>query len=208
VRPFIDGAGKAAMLAAIHEVESRSAAELVIAVQPEAGFYRHADLIAAAIAAFAALTFLLFAHQEFGLLWLLVDPLLVGALVGLISARSPRLRRLLTSTRRRRAFVEQAARAAFFERGVHMTSGRTGVLVYIGLTERMAAVIADRGVQAIVPADRWRAACEGVERAMADGAPARALALAAAIARLADALEPYLPRADDDINELPDEVLE
>jgi putative membrane protein len=208
VRPFIDGAGKAAMLAAIREVESRSAAELVIAVQPAAGDYVHADLIAAAIAAFAALTFLLFAHQEFGLVWLLLDPLVVGALVALLSARSPRLRRLFTPASRRRAFIELAAHAAFFERGVHMTSGRTGVLVYIGLTERMAAVVADRGVEAIVPADRWRAARRRVEDAMAHGAPARALALAAAISGLADALEPYLPRADDDINELPDEVLE
>lgn len=203
---FLDGPGKAALTAAIARVEARSSAEVVIEVQPHAGSHLHADLLAALLAGVAALAFLLFSHVTFGILWILVDPIVVGLVAGWLTSRSPALRRALTPAPLRRRSVDTAARAAFFTRGVHLTSGRTGVLVYIALAERMAAVIADRGVEAVLPPDLWRDAAARVDAAVAAGATATVVA--DAIAALADALEPYLPRADDDVNELPDEVLE
>ena len=203
---FLDGPGKAALTAAVEAVEGRSAAEVVIEVRPAAGVYLHADLLAGVLAGVAALAFLLFSHAPFGVVWLLVDPLVIGAAAGLLCSRSPGLRRALTPARQRRRFVEAAARAAFFERGVHLTRGRTGVLVYVGLCERSAAVIGDRGVEAALPADLWREAQARVRGAVEAGEAA--LAVAAAVAGLGDALAPYLPRAEDDVNELPDEVHE
>ena len=42
--------------------------------------------------------------------------------------------------------VYARAREVFFDRRVHHTGGRSGVLLYVSLYERMAAVIADQSI--------------------------------------------------------------
>ncbi len=201
---LVDETGKAALTAAIKAVESRSSAEVVVTVRARSGFYLHADLIVGGAAAVLALAFLLFSHFEFGILWFIIDPLVVAVACGWLCSRSPGLRRLLTPARLRRRWVETSAHAAFFARGIHLTAERTGILVYISLLEETAAVIGDRGIVTVVPNDRWHAAIAKV----ADRVTSRANAttIAAEITALGDILEPYLPVSDDDINELPDEV--
>ena len=193
-----------ALTAAIKACELRSAAEIVVAVRARSASYLHADLIAGAIAAATTLAFLLYSPVAFPLWSFLIDTVIVGALAGLVASRLPALRRLLTTPAARRAWVQRAAQATFFERGVAETTGRTGVLVYVGLTERCAAVVADRGVEAAVDPRAFRHACATIDAAVAhEGVGA---ALAGAIEALGDVLEPALPRSPDDVNELPDEV--
>ena len=201
---LVDEAGKAALTAAIQAVEAVSSAEVVITVRPSSGFYLHADLLVGVVVGVATLTFLLFSHVEFAIPWFIVDVLVVGLAAGWLSSRSPRMRRLLTPTRLRARWVEESAHAAFFERGVHLTAARTGILVYVSLLEETAAVVGDRGVVTVVPHDRWHRAIAQVADKVTVGADAAAIA--AEISALADILEPYLPVAEDDINELPDEV--
>ncbi|MEZ4450328.1 MAG: hypothetical protein R3B09_12695 [Nannocystaceae bacterium] len=201
---LVDDPGKQALRAAVEAVEARSSAEVVVAIRGASGFYLHADLIVAAIFATATLAFLLFSHVEFAIEWFVVDPLAVGAAFGWLSSRTPWARRLLTPARTRRRWVETAAHAAFFERGVHMTSGRTGVLVYVSNLERQVALIGDRGVTALVPPAHWADLHRALEARVDRGLDV--VGLAQAIGGLAPLLEPYLPRAEDDVNELPDEV--
>jgi len=201
---LVDEAGKNALTAAIKAVEARSSAEVVVTVRASSGFYLHADLIVAGAAAVLSLAFLLFSRFEFGIQWFVIDPLVVGAAVGWLSSRSPKLRRLLTPAKLRRRWVESSAHATFFERGIHLTADRTGILVYVSLLEETAAVIGDRGIVTVVPHDRWHAAIDRVADRVTTGADAAAIA--AEITALGDILEPYLPVSDDDINELPDEV--
>src|SRR5690606_12361224 len=101
-------------------------------------------------------------------------------------------------------WVESAAHAAFFERGVHMTSGRTGVLVYASALAPQVALIGDRGVTGVVSPQHWAEAREALGADIRGGLDVAGLAQA--IAGLAPILGPYLPRAEDDVNELPDEV--
>ncbi len=201
---LVDEAGKAALTTAIKAVEGRSSAEVVVTVRARSGFYLHADLIVSGVVAVLALAFLLFSHFEFGIHWFVIDPLVAGAAAGWLSSRSPRLRRALTPNKLRHRWVESAAHAAFFERGVHLTADRTGILVYVSLLEETAAVIGDRGIVTVVPHDRWHSAIAKIAERVTVGADAAAIA--AEISALGDILEPYLPVADDDINELPDEV--
>lgn len=201
---LVDEAGRAALTAAIKAVEARSSAEVVIAIRASSGFYLHADLIVGGVFALLTLAFLLFSHFEFAIPWFIVDVLVVGFAAGWVSSRSPRLRRLLTPQRLRARWVEESAHAAFFERGVHLTADRTGILVYVSLLEETAAVVGDRGVVTVVPHDRWHRAIAQVADKVTVGADAAAIA--AEVSALADILEPYLPVSEDDINELPDEV--
>jgi putative membrane protein len=201
---FLEGAAKEALTAAIQACEQRSSAEVVVAIRGRAASYLHADLTAAIIAAVATIAFLLYSPWVFPVWSFLVDPLLVGVLAGLATAHLPPVRRLLTSKRAREAWVARAARATFYEKQVRMTSARTGVLVFVALTELRAEVIADVGVLDAVPEDAWAAAIERVQRAVAE--EQSGLALANAVARLGEALELGLERGADDLNELPDEV--
>jgi putative membrane protein len=145
---------------------------------------------------------MLYSDHPFGLAQFLVDPLVVGVLAGLASTLWPRLVRALTPAAYRRRAVETAARATFYERGVHHTAGRSGVLVYIALTEQMVEVVADDGVIRSVEPDGWKKACAVIDGAVARGGEATAKALA----ELAPILAIALPRHVEDVNELPDAI--
>jgi putative membrane protein len=202
-RPFLTEQTKAALLDAVRTVESRSAAEVVLAVRERSGSYLHADLIAGIVAANLVLFFQLFSPWEFSLPLIQVAPTGIGLLVGLVTSLTPWARRALTRRRERERMVRTAARATFVEKGVADTRARTGILVYVGVLERMAEVVADVGVTRAVPADHWAAAVARVSEAARDGDGA---AVGAAVARLGDVLATALPRTVDDVNELADEV--
>lgn len=201
---WLDAAGKDALLEAVRAVEVRSCAELVVVVRARSAGYRQADLVLGALAAYATLGFMLFSPWPFGLAWIFVDPAVVGLLAALATAHVAPLRRVLTPAAQRRAAVRAAACGVFFEKGVGHTRGRTGILVYLSQLERMAEVLADRGVLAAVDPKAWAEAVGGVDAAMARAEGS--VAVARRIEALAAILGPCLPRSGDDVNELADEV--
>jgi putative membrane protein len=204
--PFVLDVGKQRLGAAVKAVEARTSAEVVVAVQPWSASWAAADCAVGAATGEAALLYTLFAPQEFGLVWIaLIVPAAFG--VGFLLSRAlPGLRTRLSGLGRVRKAVEQAARARFVELGVTNTRGRTGVLVYFSLVERMAAVVADAGVTARVDESAWTQAVARIEAAIAvHGVGETGLTAASdAVRALAEVLEGPLPRAADDVNELED----
>ncbi|MEM8995474.1 MAG: hypothetical protein AAGF23_11865 [Acidobacteriota bacterium] len=201
---FLTEPGKGALTDAIRDIELQTSAEVVVAVRPSSG--RHGEVAWAfgAAAAFLTLALLLFSPWPFGLGWILLDPLLVGAGAGWLTARSRRLRRLGL----RRAVAERRMRRAaantFLENGVHQTRWRTGLLVYISLLERRAVLLGDLGVRSAVAEDDLAATEASIDGALRRGEDAEGVARA--LAALGPLLGATLERDDDDINELPDEV--
>jgi len=205
-QPFLTDAAKQALSDAVRDVESCCSAELVVAVRPRSGFYLHADLIAGIAVALAGLIGLLFSPWPFDLVWFVVDPLLAGALGAFAASRLPAVRRALTFRRVRRRQVETAARATFVEKGVHGTTGRTGILIYVSLLEREAAVVHDLGVETLATTDGWRRAAGAIEEAVRRGDDG--VAVAALVRALGDLLAPALVRGAEDVDELANEVSE
>lgn len=201
-RGFLDDAARTALAGAIAAAETTSAAEVVVAVRVRARVWIHAHMIVGLVAAWLGLGFMLYSSHPFGLAAFLIEPIAVGLLAGLASTLWPGLARLLTPASIRRRAVASAARAAFYDRGVHHTAGRSGVLVYIALTEQMAELVADGGVVRSVEPTAWKKACAAVDEAVARGGEATAKALAA----LAPILAVALPRHVEDLNELPDAI--
>jgi len=160
-------------------------------------------VLVGATSALAVLALLLYSEPEFDLPWFLIWPALIGLSFG-AAARWPLVQRALTPLAHRERRVLAAARATFVEHDVADTRGRTGVLLYISLAERTAVVIADLAVRRAVPPGTWARAVAALRDPLARGAPATALL--APIAALGVLCGEVLPRADDDINELPDEV--
>jgi putative membrane protein len=203
-KPFLTPESKTALCEAVRAVESCSSAEMVIAVRHRTGSYLHADLLFGILAGIAALAFLLFSSRVFAPLWILIDPVVIGLLAGLAAAWSSGLRRSFTPLALRRRRVETAARSTFVERRIHGTAGRTGILLYVSVLEREAALVVDVGVEALAAMDGWKAAVAEIETAVRNREDG--VAVAARLRGLATSLSSALVRGADDVNELPDEV--
>ncbi len=203
-KPFLTPESKAALAQAARDVEACSSAELVVAVRPRTGSYLHADLLAGIVAGVASTIVLLVAERTFAPLWFVVDPLVIGVVAAVVASHSALWRRALTPAGRRRRRVEEAARATFVERRVHSTSGRTGILLYVSVLEREAALVVDLGVEPLAATDGWRRAVDELGTAVRGGADGNAVALR--LRALGDLLAPVLPCGAEDVNELPDEV--
>ena len=79
-RDILSDPEKAALVAAVKDVERRSSAEVVIAFRGCSGTYLDADLIAGILLALFTLWFQLFSPWEFSLPVILASPVLAGAL--------------------------------------------------------------------------------------------------------------------------------
>ena len=201
---FLRDDGKAILAREIVAFEATTAAELVIVVEPRVGYYLHIPLVFGSLTAIGALAFLLYGEPTFSLHWFLVDPIVVGLVVGYLGSRWPALERTFTPTTLRERWVLRAARAAFTARGVADTRGRTGVLLHVAVAERRATVLADLGVRRAITDAAWAQGCAPLLAAVARGAAASTLA--PYIAALGSLCGEHLPRQERDENELADEV--
>jgi uncharacterized membrane protein len=189
---------------AITRCETCSAIEVVVAVRGRAHGYLHVHLILGMVAALATTAVLLYSPWAFPYWSFLVDPVLTGAILGGGLGHFTAVRRALTPAAVRTRWVERDALATFAEKRIADTAGRTGVLVYLGLTERRCAVIADRGVRDVAPEATWAAVVAAIQQAAAAGVDG--VTIAREIEKLGDCLKSVLPRGDADANELPDEI--
>jgi uncharacterized membrane protein len=92
-----------------------------------------------------------------------------------------------------------------FERlGMHKTTVRHGVLVYISVTDRKLAVIGDKGIHERVGEAYWQGLVDAVRERMRRQQPRDGLIHA--VSELGAALGRHFPRQPDDRNEMSDEV--
>src|SRR5688572_11799675 len=158
--------------------------------------YLHANLIVGAIVTFVSLAAMLFASHSFSLGAILINPFLLGAVGGALVGLLPMVKRVLTPPRVRRRYVEMAARATFLERGVHNTSDRSGLLVYISWVEQQVALVADSNLEKAFTTEALREAERALTSAMSGGGAA----VARALAKIDDAFAIAMPRRAGDIN--------
>ena len=94
----------------------------------------------------------------------------------------------------------------FLARNVHLTTQRTGVLLFVSLAERYAEVVADAGINAKVRQDEWN----GIVAILTEHADRDELAdgFLKAIGKAGQLLEEHFPRGVDDVNELDDHLVE
>jgi uncharacterized membrane protein len=105
--------------------------------------------------------------------------------------------RLTSSTARRTLAVDNAVARSFFERGVHKTRDRIGMLVVWFDLEGVVRVVCDSGVDARVPEDVRARVFADLARDVVDEARR-----ADAIAAIGRAFGPYVPRGADKVDEL------
>ena len=195
---FGSEAGDRAITAAIKTIEAGSSAEVVVAVREHA---RRWWVQHAIVGIVAALGVLIYAAVFTWDVWaILAFPLVSGVFAFAIVEWVAPLRRALVPSRIRDAHVLDAARATFVSRGVHATTGRTGVLVYLAIHPRACELVGDLAVVEKI----GQAKLDEMADKLAAAIPAGAEATASALAALAPAFATALPAGPDNPNELGD----
>jgi len=93
------------------------------------------------------------------------------------------------------------------ERRTHgRTHGRTGILIYLSMREHRAEIVADDTITAKVDAGVWGDAMEAMLAELKQGRTADGMITA--VEKVGAVLAEHFPRAEDDINELPDRLIE
>jgi putative membrane protein len=209
---------------AVHGAEQGTAGEIVTIIADRSDRYLDIALwwsIGAVIAALAGLA--AFSTQVLGFIasftggwsseWALAEAfelslavaILTFAVVRLALAWIP-LRMFLTpGTVKHRRVRRRAVR--YFKVGAERrTAGRTGILIYLSMAEHRAEIVADEAIHGLVAPEAWGEAMAD----LIDGVKAGRVAdgMVAAIGDVGVILSAHFPRADGDVNELPDRLIE
>ena len=188
----------------VARIEASSGAEVVVAVQPQAGSYVDVPWKCALLGGFLTLVFMVHSPILFHPDGLWMNVALVATVCGLASSRLPRTIRWLTTSARRRRQFEDSVLLAFERLQLSHTRQRTGLLLLVSWLECRARLKPDLGLTA-----RLAGAELNRLQHLLDGARNRAQ-LTEAVSTVLDQLQPMLERAvsreSDDVNELSDEV--
>ena len=204
---------------AVCEAESKTAAEIITVVATDSGRYDRPEDIAGLFIGLACMViaWACFQGQDptaggwDGIPLTLQLPGLVGILsagfiVGTLTAtRVAWLRRLFTPRRQMNDEVMSRARQIFFDQRVHHTSGSTGLLIYLSTFERLAVILADREIVAVLGQLHIDELCAQLLQDLRQGDITTALCNA--IEDVGNSLAGPLPRDEDDVNELSDALV-
>jgi uncharacterized membrane protein len=178
----------------VADIHHGTSATLAVVAHSHSGNYRDVAYLFGASVAFCSLLVILFLPWEFNDFVIPLDVVFFFALAAWSCDRT-RLRRWLTTRHRRRRQVHNAAAAAFVHEGLIHAAHDAGVLIYWSRLERQIDVIADTGVLAVVPAERWHAMVFALHRVAGDPHPASALL--EQIRALGKLLAVHLPASQD-----------
>jgi putative membrane protein len=204
---------------AVTSAESRTSAEVVAAVASVSGRYDRSEDIIGLWTGLVALgvAWMLWPRElpergswgemppvlQLGALMLAVA---VGFIIGAVAgSRVGWLRRWFTPRRQMREEVWSRAKQTFCDRRVYRTAGASGILIYVSLYERMAAVIADQAILEKLGQPALDEICHHLTDQLSQQNPTAAICSAVEV--IGQRLSGCLPRAAGDVNELDDSLV-
>jgi putative membrane protein len=190
---------------AIKKAEATTSGEIVFTAAPASAHYQQATLQGALIGmAIATAVFLILpvTHTPATLLW--AEFLSFAAFYSVL----PYLpcRRWIIAKQEMDARVKDAAFMQFYASGLYRTRESNGVEIYLSFFEREVVVIGDRGIHAKMGDAHWQQVRDLIIRGMKEGNVRGGIC--AAIETCGKALAEHFPPRPDDINELPDTVID
>lgn len=221
---YLTDEGHALVSDAVSRAEANTAGEVVTILTDRSDGYSDIAMAWAAAASFLALAVLslapdfwlgladrLFGHWSKA--WTPGEVLALAAGVAMAKFAGalliqlwPPLRFALVPAYVKTARVRARALTCFRVGADRRTQGRTGVLIYLSMRERRAEIIADRAIAEAVGARAWEEAMAVMLAHLRAGRVAEGMA--AAVERVGVVLAEHCPRHADDVNELPDRLIE
>ncbi|HWE45316.1 MAG TPA: TPM domain-containing protein [Caulobacteraceae bacterium] len=217
--------------AAVTDAESKTSGEIFCVLAKKVGEYREAAFAWAAVFALA----LPFVGVPFGLTpdklplpflgaeWRAaqasaIDSAVTNALIAYALTQAllfvvlllifllPPVRRVLTPKVLKRERVRRAALEQFFSKALHLSEGRTGVLIFASEAEKMVEIVADEDIHGKAGEDTWEGAADLLVRGIKAGKPADGYV--DAIHHVGHVLAQHFPAKGPNPNQLPDRLIE
>lgn len=210
--------------AAVSAAEAHSAGEIVTILTDRSDGYTDVALAWAALVAFTALTALSIAPDFYlglydrlfadwghewtpGQIFAFAAAVAILKFLGMLAIQlwQP-LKFWLVLPGIKTARVRNRAITCFKVGAERRTHGRTGILIYLSMREHRAEIVADAAISALVAPEVWGEAMAAMiaelkQDRVADG-------MIAAVERVGAVLAEHFPRHENDVNELPDRLIE
>jgi putative membrane protein len=205
VSELLTAADRERIEAAIRDAEKKSSLEFVVAVVARsADYWQWRVLLAVCTGLSAAFALLQWGPRLPGSLVILLQ-IPAGALAYLALGIGP-LHRLLIPSPTSAKTVQAHAFRLFAEHGLHQTRDHSGLLILVSALERRVTILGDAGLHARVGSAGWQQHVEHLvarlrENRAADG-------IVEVIQRIDAALGRDFPARSDDIDELPNAVIQ
>ncbi len=136
---------------------------------------------------------------------LIACQLVLGAVGFLLAEALPAWKRIFVSEARATEMAIEQANQEFFRLGLHQTTARTGVLLFISLLERRVVVLGDVGIHAKVGDAHWESTktliLDGIRRGRVETGLVEGIRSTGAV------LTQHFPWLHGDRNEIPDRVV-
>jgi putative membrane protein len=221
---YLSDSDHARVTAAVAEAESHTAGEIVTVVADRSDGYSDVALAWSAIVAFTALIVLALLPDFYLSLvdrvldnwqheWTPREVFTLAAVVAiakflvmwLLQLWPPLKFWLVLPTIKTRRTLGRAV--SLFKVGAERrTHGRTGILIYLSMREHRAQILADEAIASKVPPEIWGDAMAAMLAHIKDGRVADGMI--AAVEKVGAVLAEHFPRDEDDVNELPDRLIE
>jgi putative membrane protein len=190
---------------AVKKAERLTSGEIVFAVTDASARYHYATL-QGAIIGMAAITAIFLAipmtHTVTEVLWIQFISLAV------FYAALPYLpwRRHLIPKSEMEARVQEAAFMQFYSSGLYRTREANGIEIFLSLFEKRVVVIADRGIDEKMGNVHWDDVRDRIIKGIHAGKAREGIC--SAIEACGESLAKHFPHRADDVNELPDRVVD
>lgn len=222
--PALSAEDHAKVSEAVFTAEAQTSGEIVTVIAERSDGYSDIALAWAALFAFTLLTLAAFFPEavlsplaalinHWNAAWTPSELFTIASSLGILAfllawlvQLSESARLALVPSRVKTDRVENRAIDLFKVGAERRTHGRTGVLIYLSLSEHRAEIVADQAILAKVEPEAWGAAMADMlveikQGRLADG-------LVAGVRDVGVILAQHFPRAEDDTNELPDRLIE
>ena len=192
--------------AAVTAAEAKTSGEIVPMVVDASYDYPRAELIGAGTLALASGLVVSWAFGGESIWWFLPVFILGFFVFQQLIRRLPELKRKLIHPDEMSIEVKEKALVSFLEQELHHTRDRSGILILISLLERRVQVLADSGINEVVPEHSWEEIVSIITAGLKTGDACAAVCRA--VERCGELLTTNVPIKHDDRDELPNLIIE
>ncbi len=221
---YLDDAGRTMVAEAVTAAESATSGEIVAVLADRSDGYTDVALLWAIGAAFTVMSLFAVIPRPFLDAWdwafgwwghqwttgelasMVIGLGLIAFLVTLLVQQWEPLKFALIPGPAKTIRVHAQAVRQFKVGADRRTTGRTGVMIYLSMREHRAEIVADESIAAIVSPEVWGEAMGDMLSEIRKGCIAEGLSVG--IRDVGFVLAQHFPRREDDVNELPDRLIE
>lgn len=202
---FISQTDRENIAEAIRQVEKNTDGELVTVISRQSDQYFYIPLLWATLIALAIPGLIMIVDHPLALMHSYTIQFVSFLVLAILFRWQPVTMRLIPrQVKHQRA--HRVAMEQFFMQNLHHTKSASGILIFVSIAERYVEIIADKGINDVVPAGSWDAIVEQFTSRVKGGQVATGFL--ETIDACGHVLAEHYPKSDGNPNELPNHLVE